>query len=255
MFSSSSHFEAVGRVGATHGAAAFSAAVLTLASVAAAPSAWGAEIPFKSLKMIIEYNSSAQDIGVQFFLDAEGWRTIKVLDPFGVQVFKATARGNVLEQGGATELFLESEEPPLSEVPLDVFFDRFREGIYDFSGRTADNDKLVGTAEFSHDIPAGPVIVSPAPGAVCAQNVAIPVVIDWDPVLLDIDGDPLPVVKYEVIVENATSHLSMHLAGDVTQLTVPAEFFETGTGYTFEVLAIEEGGNQTITEGCFTTAP
>jgi hypothetical protein len=37
-------------------------------------------------------------------------------------------------------------------------------------------------------------------------------------------------------------------------VTVPNELLEPGTEYTFEVLAIEEGGNQTITEGCFVTA-
>jgi hypothetical protein len=35
---------------------------------------------------------------------------------------------------------------------------------------------------------------------------------------------------------------------------VPAEFLKPGTDYNFEVLAIAEGGNQTITEGCFRTA-
>jgi hypothetical protein len=34
---------------------------------------------------------------------------------------------------------------------------------------------------------------------------------------------------------------------------VPAEFLSPGTEYAFEVLAIEEGGNQTITESCFVT--
>jgi len=36
---------------------------------------------------------------------------------------------------------------------------------------------------------------------------------------------------------------------------VPAEFLQPDTHYVFEVLAIAEGGNQTITEGCFDTAP
>ena len=36
---------------------------------------------------------------------------------------------------------------------------------------------------------------------------------------------------------------------------VPPEFLEPGTAYTFEVLAIEAGGNQTITAGSFVTPP
>ena len=39
-----------------------------------------------------------------------------------------------------------------------------------------------------------------------------------------------------------------------TTLTVPAELLEPGTEYEFEVLAIAENGNQTITETCFVTA-
>lgn len=40
-----------------------------------------------------------------------------------------------------------------------------------------------------------------------------------------------------------------------TQLTVSPELLRPGTDYIGEVLAVERGGNQTITEFCFTTAP
>jgi hypothetical protein len=36
---------------------------------------------------------------------------------------------------------------------------------------------------------------------------------------------------------------------NVTKVTVPPEFLEPNTDYKFEVLAIEAGGNQSITEG------
>jgi hypothetical protein len=39
----------------------------------------------------------------------------------------------------------------------------------------------------------------------------------------------------------------------VTSVTVPSEFLEEDTEYTFEVLALEEGGNQTISESSFVT--
>ena len=59
------------------------------------------------------------------------------------------------------------------------------------------------------------------------------------------------IVGYQVIVERADALriFDIKLPGTATSVTVPPEFFEPGTQYKFEVLAIEAGGNQTITEG------
>src|SRR5262245_42651735 len=94
-------------------------------------------VPLEDARMIIEFNSSDQDVGIQFFLDGEGWRTFDVFAPQGKKIFSATATGSLLSQGGGTELFLESEEPPLEELPLEEFFARFPEGDYLFVARTA----------------------------------------------------------------------------------------------------------------------
>ena len=40
------------------------------------------------------------------------------------------------------------------------------------------------------------------------------------------------------------------VSAGTTAITVPAAFLSAGTEYAFEVLAIEGGGNQTITESC-----
>jgi hypothetical protein len=208
-------------------------------------------------RMIIEFNSSAEDIGIQFFVDGEGWREIEISDPRGREIFSAEAEGRLLKQGGGTELFLESVEPPLDELPLEKFFDRFPEGTYKFRGRSPDGGKLVGEAEFTHDVPAGPVIVTPVPvgGAECAVDAPIPTVIKWDPVTTSIFDDPLEIAGYEVIVEGDDINYDVHLPAEVgTMVTVTPELLQPGGDYRFEVLAIEEGGNQTITEGCFRTA-
>ena len=91
----------------------------------------------------------------------------------------------------------------------------------------------------------------------CAENVPIPVVIDWNEVTTNIDGDPIDIEAYEVIVERRGDDLNFDviMSADLgTALTVPAELLEPGTEYEFEVLAIAENGNQTITETCFVTA-
>ena len=48
--------------------------------------------------------------------------------PSGVQIFSAESQGRLARQGGGTELFLESVEPELAELPLKTFFDRFPAG-------------------------------------------------------------------------------------------------------------------------------
>lgn len=210
------------------------------------------QIPFAEAKLIIEFNSTDEDIGVQVFLDVDSWRIVKILNPRGQRIFKASASADLLRQGGATELFVESEEPTLDELPLEKFFELFPEGTYRFSGRTPDGDELVGAAELTHDIPAGPEIVMPqlpADGG-CAQNVPLPVVIAWDDVTTSIEGEPLDIVEYEVIV--GEDIFDVRLEG--TMVTVPSELLEPGTEYEFEILAIEAGGNQTITETCLVTA-
>ena len=92
-------------------------------------------------------------------------------------------------------------------------------------------------------------------GDECAEDVPIPVVIDWNEVTQDIDGDPIDIESYEVIIESDDLNFDVTLSADAgTSLTIPAEVLEPGTEYDFEVLAIAENGNQTITETCFVTA-
>jgi hypothetical protein len=227
--------------------------VTVVSSILAAPVVAQDKEQFKAARLIIEYNDTAQDVGVQFFLDAEGWRAIKILDPRGRLIFHGWAGGSMVDQGGGTEIFLETEEPPLDEVPIEEMFALFPEGTYRFVGRTTDGAKLAGEVEFSHDIPAGPEIVAPVQGAGCPQ-VGGTLVIDWNTVDHTIDGEPIEVEAYEVIVENEGELDVILPAAAGTQLTIPAEFLEPGTEYAFEILAIADNGNQTITEGCFVTA-
>ena len=69
------------------------------------------------------------------------------------------------------------------------------------------------------------------------------------------------IAGYEVIVEqekpkpDRPRSFDVTLPASVTAVTVSPQFLRTNTDYKFEVLAIEQGGNQTITEGSFKTAP
>ena len=208
--------------------------------------------------MIIEYNSSDEDIGIQFFLDSEGWREIEITDPTGREVFSAESAGRLPQQGGGTELFLESVEPAVDELPIARFLRRFPEGFYRFRGADNAGNRLTGQAEFSHDIPAGPKIVLPAPahGADCAENVpARGAVVDWNPVIEAITGEAIDIVRYEVIIENDDLNFDVKAPARAgTRMAVPSGLLEPGTSYTGEVLAVADSGNQTITTFCFTTS-
>ena len=207
-------------------------------------------IPFKEVRLIIEFNASAEDIGVQFFLDSDGWEEVQIFSPRGRPIFEAEATANLLRQGGGTELFVESVEPTLEDLPLEQFFRQFPEGRYRFAGTTPEGDRLFGSAEFSHDIPAGPDIIMPASTPdECAEGVPLPVVIAWNEVTTSIDDEPIEVVEYQVLAGDVIDALTTG-----TTLTIPDGLLKPGTSYNFEVLAIADNGNQTITEGCFVTA-
>ena len=242
-----------------------SLAVLILA--ASASELWAkrhqSEIPFSRAKMFIEFNSSANegvgDVGVQVLLDGEPWQSLKIESRHGRTILDITASKSLKKQG-LTELFFESSEPSLDEVPLAKFLGRFPEGKYEFKGKTIEGQKIEGQATFTHVIPAGPVIVSPdsSPGEGSIVN-PNNLVIQWEPVTKKIAGSgELVIVAYQVVVEggNPSRTFDVTLAAKPTTMsvTVPPEFLEPGTEYTFEVLAIEAGGNQTITEGFFVTA-
>lgn len=205
-------------------------------------------IELAEARLIIEVNATDGDAGVQAFVDGEPWDRLLIGAPDGRKILDVKASRN-LGDLGATELFFESNEPEFADLPLDEFLALFPEGTYSFIAIGIDGVKQVGEAEFTHAIPDGPIVHTPADGAtVDAANV----VIDWDPVA---DPPGSSIVEYEVIVEDDTTDrsLSIHLPASVTSIHLPAEFFASGQEYAFEVLAIEAGGNQTITEASFST--
>ncbi|MBI5444117.1 MAG: hypothetical protein HY900_23265 [Deltaproteobacteria bacterium] len=181
------------------------------------------EMPFKAADLFIEFNSTVIDTGVQMFLDADNWRKLTISDPKERKIFEVSGRGTV-GRLGLTELFFESVEPGIADLPLVEFLAMFREGEYEFEGITIDGIELESEVEFTHAIPCGPEIM-PEEGAVLDPT--MPVVIKWgevtevvDPAATDAAGevvctDPenlgfgeFEVVTYQVIVEGCIPHSS-----------------------------------------------
>jgi hypothetical protein len=223
----------------------------------------GKVVPLKEAKLNIEHNYTDEDTGFQGFVDSEGWKELRMKGPNGV-VLHLEADGK-LRKLGMTELFFETVEPENADVPINTVLSKMPAGTYKISGPAGGPDagkETSGKAWLTHVIPKGPTLQSPANDAV------IPVadtLFDWDAVTQTINNQPVTIIAYQLIVEpDAEPHkhmigkmgaLSMHVGPTVTQMTIPAAFFQPGTAYKWEVLAVEPSGNQTLTEAGFTTAP
>lgn len=200
-------------------------------------------IPFAEARIFIEYNSTDNDLGFHVRLDGEDWNTLKIVNPNGRTITEVAGRGPFRDLG-MTELFFEGAEPSLDDVPLDTLLALFPEGKYTFTGTTVDGTRLASTARLTHAVPAGPKVSAEVKGD--------SVVIRWRAVTRPPEGFPnrrIKIVGYQVIVGS----FEVTLPGSSRQVTLPREFvaaLEAGT-HDFEVLAIEAGGNQTITSGTF----
>jgi hypothetical protein len=206
-------------------------------------------------RLKFEINSTDQDGGVQVFIDAEEWKTMSIIDPQGNRIFSTRTQGRLARFGGS-ELFLESGEPPFSELPLHKLLKQWPAGVYKFRGTGADGEVFRGSARLTHRLLSGPSLVSPVEGSV-PQNPS-DTVMKWQQV-------PAPegsrIIGYQVLVERETDLVSLPVVTlDVmmppaaTELRVPPGFLLPNTEYAWEVLAIEKGGNQTLSSSTFTTS-
>ena len=241
----------------------FSVALISAAAVYAGSGVAGsaAVVPLKDAKLNIEHNATDNDTGFQGFIDSDGWRQLNVRGPSG-QILTLEGRGK-LAGLGLTELFFETVEPENAKVPIKEMLAKLPEGNYRISGPTQENGKsrgrTSGIAWLTHDIPAGPKLVSPAEGATVPVR---GVLARWKPVSKTLNGEPVTIIAYQLIIEkDVEPHrhmigklgLSMYLPRSVTSIAVPNGFLQPRSAYKWEVLAIERSGNQTLTSGSFRT--
>ncbi len=209
-------------------------------------------------KLIIEYNSTDEDIGVHGAFDDHGWSELCVYDPTGKLVLAVKPKGQLKELTMAG-IFFESREPPAEEFSFEDLEAKFPEGRYKVRGTSFDGTSLTGSATFTHDVPAPPTVTSPAEGALVPTT---DLMIEWEDVTETVEGEPVTITGYEVIVtkvHHKDPHgfsrpiFDVHVPADRNALSVPVQFLEAGTEYELEVLALEKSGNQTITVSFFTT--
>ena len=144
---------------------------------------------------------------------------------------------------GLTELFFESVEPENAEVPIDEMLAKLPEGNYTISGPTQENGRSAGvtrgTAWLTHDIPAGPRLVSPSENATVPTRPSR----SLEARVQDDHGEPVKIIAYQLIIEkDGEPHrhmigklgLSMYLPPSVTSIAVPNGFLEARTKYGWE---------------------
>jgi hypothetical protein len=263
-----SHLAGVAAAAAVAGAAVAGAAAAGGSSTdaATARSAEGAtlrETPsakvvrLKDARLKFEINATDRDGGVQVFIDAESWKEMSIFDPAGKRLFRSTTSGRMGRQGG-TELFLESAEPPFSKLPVAKLLERFPKGKYTFRGVGLAGERYIGSARLTHHLPDGPRLVSPLEGH--PPQTANDTTVVWKPVAPPRGSR---IIGYQVLVVRPDTGLralpevtlDVMMPPSATSLRVPPGFLQPGTEYEWEVLAIEEGGNQTLSSDTFTTAP
>jgi hypothetical protein len=218
-------------------------------------------------KLIIEFNSTDDDIGVHGAFDDHGWKSLCVFDPSGRPVLEVGPQGQLRDLTMAG-IFFESREPPSSEFSFADLKAAFPEGQYTVRAESFDGTILVGSATFTHDVPAPPKITSPPiaddPRAARKNPLSRDnLVVSWDRVTKTVDGGPVNITGYEVIVTKEVADdphgfsrptYDVHVPATVNSLNVPRKFLEADTVYELEVLALEASGNQTISVGFFKTA-
>lgn len=226
-----------------------------------------ASIELEDAYLYIENNDTDEDTGVHGFFDGDGFSVLCVFDPNGNLILEKRPQ-NSLGDLGISGVFFESVEPENDEYSIADLKSDFPQGQYQVRGLDPEGEPFSAEATFTHDIPEAPEISSPEivedeeEGPVPEVDPAN-VVVSWDPVTETIDGDPIVVTSYEVIVTNdeieddpngfSRPIYDVHLPPDRTSLSVPEEFFQADTLYEVEVLVLELSGNQTIGLGFFKT--
>jgi hypothetical protein len=216
----------------------------------------GQVVRIDDARLKFEINATDGDGGIQVFLDAEQWRRMSIFDPAGHRILTTRTRGIMALQGG-TELFLESAEPTFDELPLTELLQRWPAGRYEFRGRGIDGETYVGAARLTHDLPDGPELLSPLEGE--GPQDPTHTVLRWRRVP---PPNGSPIIGYQVLVVEPDTGLrslpkvtlDVMMPPTAHRLRVPPGFLKSSTEYEWEVLAIERGGNQTLSSSTFVTA-
>lgn len=211
--------------------------------------------------VFIEINATDEDAGWQGILDAEPWRSARVIGPDEKEFLKVAAQGQARKQG-ITEYAWESAEPTFDEFPLEGFLARFPDGEYvcDIKFIGGEPKRATEEDELTHCLPDGPVITDP--GGTLSADADWTVM--WGAVTTQYDQDgpglgaPLDecdpedeLVKYSVTVEfenGVEKEMNFDVSSTTTTAVISGDFLECGLEGKVEIGAFVESGNSTFRE-------
>jgi len=225
---------------------------------------------FDEAQLYFELNDTDGDLGFHGLIDGDAWKRLEISDPDERTLMNILVRG-ALRRQGMTEIFFESDEPRLTELPADEFFARFPEGTYEIEGVTLEGGELEGEVELSHVMAAPPsnVMVNDEASAVNCDAEELPVVsepvtISWDGVTqshptIGTPGVAVTVQQYQVVGEISREGetpeelvFAVDLPAGVTSFEFPEDFTGLADGeIKFEIVTKLDNGNQTAVESCF----
>jgi len=117
------------------------------------------ELEYEEAYLYFELNDTDGDLGLHGKVDGDGWKKVKIEGPDERKILDLKVKSGLKRQG-MTELFFESSEPTFDDLDPEDFFARFPEGLYEWEGKTLDNEEIEGEVYLSQIIPAAPEVVS-----------------------------------------------------------------------------------------------
>jgi hypothetical protein len=153
-------------------------------------------VTISDAKLYIEYNATADDLGVHGAFDDHGWSELCVFDRNGNLVLKVNPQSQLRDLTMAG-IFFESREPILEEFDFPDLKTAFPEGQYEVRGINFDGTGLSARRHSPTMSPQNRSSPLPARLAEDEENEgdvvvsASGVVIEWEPVTETVDGRPI----------------------------------------------------------------
>lgn len=136
--------------------------LLAATSVLAGP-AFAQAIPFTKHDLYYELNATDGDVGLHGILDGDSWKTATIRGPGGFTVLRAVP-SQASPEFGMTELFFESNEPPLEQRSFAELVALFPPGTYQFFGTTAESNQPMRASDvLATAMPCPPTVQTPKP--------------------------------------------------------------------------------------------
>ncbi len=133
----------------------------TAAFAALTASASAQSVAFTKSDIYFELNATDGDAGLHGILDGPAWKSARIRGPGGTfDVIRAQSNQDS-PVFGMTELFFESNEPPLDERSFAELIALFPGGVYKFVGQTTANEPMRGEDTLLTAMPCPPVVRTP----------------------------------------------------------------------------------------------